>query len=898
MLMEVDHWQPSARRFPGSVQGIELFTQETDRSAVLRIILIIQGIEKVQLGVVLNNLTHTDNGDHRIELDEDETENDAPLILYDDLVDVGDRRGFLLPGDLVELRAVVGQAEQLAIYVREVENQSQFYTMSGKWIHRSSQSVHFFVPHFVDSQELDDILPYLPTTDVSSTLRDKLQDLPPSVPRDAGKALIRKMLKFWAASDAEYQASSPNLDNAHERVAHNSRFSYATLEEIAKRILPATSPEIERGTIPPTFFTLSIDRFSVTTKASGTSPHSVSVLEQFAIRMRNLIDLSRKTQPFTVYGTILPSELRKEDYSNQTRLTELRDGALDGLAGSFILFLESWVALSSFGYSSSLNGIGSEILRAIQRYDEANLDRTTGWTFLQEIGQVAPWENRLSYELRLPGVGRRLKDHVLPQPPTRASLKDSLKGLRKDFHHLPVFCIDDPGAHEIDDGISIEATDIHDEYWVHVHTADPSSYLTVGSEAADYAETFIENVYMPEQAYSMIPPDTVMSHFSLAPGRPTMTFSARMNKTGHIIDMKITPGRIKQVLYLSPAALQQAVHGTPSTDMEEIRAVGSAVPDSAKTLHRRTMMESHELSDSARAELQLLDEIGAAHAAILRARGGVDQNFPPRPKIAVQVHEKSRGIHGDSPRIALSTVGVATESNTRPNQGNLVQSFMLVAAQVAARWCNDRGIPVPYRVTPRNPAKEDPSDFFIREVLPSRAVNGMAPIEVTSEYLRLIGGVLPSITPGPHAAVGVDMMARWSTLLEEARLGQSLVGNTRDDFLPFSKARVEALLPRIDTREKLIKHAQKEADRQWLCIFLLRAWQLKETELPPTMPFLVRRISIDEGKIFGMLTDFSTRAHCSILDEMDLEKIQLGETLDVELDHIDVYERKIQVKIV
>ena len=39
-----------------------------------------------------------------MELDEDDAENDAPLILYDDLIDVGNRRGFLLPGDLVELR--------------------------------------------------------------------------------------------------------------------------------------------------------------------------------------------------------------------------------------------------------------------------------------------------------------------------------------------------------------------------------------------------------------------------------------------------------------------------------------------------------------------------------------------------------------------------------------------------------------------------------------------------------------------------------------------------------------------------------------------------------------------------------------------------------------------------
>ena len=53
---------------------------------------------------VLNNLTRTNDGDFRIEPDEEEAENDAPSMVYDELVDVGDRRLFLLPGDLVELR--------------------------------------------------------------------------------------------------------------------------------------------------------------------------------------------------------------------------------------------------------------------------------------------------------------------------------------------------------------------------------------------------------------------------------------------------------------------------------------------------------------------------------------------------------------------------------------------------------------------------------------------------------------------------------------------------------------------------------------------------------------------------------------------------------------------------
>jgi hypothetical protein len=812
----------------------------------------------------------------------------------------------------------------------------------------------------VDPKELDEILPYLPTTDISSALRDRLQELPPSVPRDLGKPLVLRMLDFWAASDAAYLAASHSLDKAHEHIAHQKRFTYATLEQIAEKLLPSTTSKVEGGHLPAYVLyavhrSLLRDDLGIRPQTKGTLRsggqyeisshnevrntknacedvrrhrekeaarasrtglsswshlHSMSELERFAIAARTLVDLSRETRQFTAYGTIIPSKLQEGHDGVRNKLQDLLS---QKYFGKFVLFLESWAALSSFGHSSSLNGIGSEIMRAIQRYGDVNLNTTTAWTFLQEIGVILPWENRLSFDLKLPGVGRRLKQPWMPQSMT--NLQDRLEGLRKDWGDLPVYCIDDPGAHEIDDGISIEATDNQDEYWIHIHAADPASHFTADSPIAEIAEFAIENVYMPEHAFSMLPQDIVRKHFSLDSGRPSMTFSARINRGGQILETQITPGVVHEVLFFSPAVLQQVVGVSSSEVGEIVQAVGPATPDLPEITPDRTMLKCHQLSQSHKTDLRLLHEIGGAHAALLRAKGGVDQNFPPKPKVSVQNRtETGENYHGN-PRIQLSTPETSTGLNSQPNQGNLVQSFMLVAAQVAAGWCNDRGLPVPYRVTPRNPAKEDPFDFFMRKILPSRAENGVAPIEITSEYLRLIGGALPSIIPGPHAAVGVDMMARctsplrrftdllvhWqigAALLEEARLGQSLVGNTRDDFLPFSKARVEALLPRIDTREKLIKYGQKEADRQWLCLFLLRAWQFQETEIPSTLPFLVRRISIEERKILGTLTDFSAGAQCSLPDEMDLAAIQVGETLKVELEHINVYERKIQVKVV
>lgn len=853
-------------------------------------------------------------------------------------------------------RTVIGQ--ELAIFVRELEKQAQFYTMSGKWIHRSSQSAHFFVPHFIEPAELDDILPYLPTAGVSSKLRDKLQDFPTNVPRDLGKPLIRKMLDFWAKSDAAYQAASTILDNVHEHVAGVQKFGFATLEQIAEKVLP-TQTKCEDGEFPD-YVLYAVHRsllrddigFRPQTKgtlrtggkyeisprneveniknvcamvrlhreqqaaiASGSRHLPRSRLEQFATAAQYLIDHSRQSRRFTPHGTIGPFEKLQE--SNDTTLSRVRDSMVKGPYAQFVAFFESWAAWSTFGYQSSLNGVGSEILRAIGRYGEVDLDPSTAWTFLQEIGAILPWENKISFDLRLGDINGKNQLGFPPKPDYNPTcipeLDDKLQKLRKDWGDLPIYCIDDIGAHEIDDGISIETTATAGEYWVHINAADPASHIHAQSKLCFYALAIVENIYLPERVVSILPKEVVKSKFSLDSDRPTMTFSARMNKDGHILESKISPGTIRNVLFFSPAVMEEVVLGSSSTKTQEsLRTVG---PDALESSPSRPMLQAHELSDAHKGDLQILHEIGEAHAALLRANGGVDQNFPTKPKTSVSIPAtlQENNYNGD-PAIRLSTVDRSTTPNTTSStQGNLVQSFMLVAAQVAARWCSDRGIPVPYRVTPRNPAKENPSEFFLRKVLPSRAEKGVASPEITSEYLGLIGSVLPSITPGPHAAVGVDMMVRctsplrrvtdlivhWqigATLLEEDRLGQSLVGNTKDDFLPFKKERFEKLLPHLASRETLIKYGKNEGDRHWLCYFLLRAWQFKETELPATFPFLVRNVDVEARKVFGVLTDFSARARCSIPDGMNLEEIQAGGKLEVELEDVNVYSRKIQVK--
>jgi hypothetical protein len=145
---------------------------------------------------------------------------------------------------------VLGQPEELAIFIRELDKQSQFYTASGKWINRSSQSAHFFVPNFVEPTELAEVMAILPAADVSSTLRDRLQDTPPNVPRELGKSLIKKMIDFLAKADAIYQAHSTKLDDAHRLVGTSLNYGYASLETISDKLLPTTPLRGDVGKLP------------------------------------------------------------------------------------------------------------------------------------------------------------------------------------------------------------------------------------------------------------------------------------------------------------------------------------------------------------------------------------------------------------------------------------------------------------------------------------------------------------------------------------------------------------------------------------------------------------------------------------------------------------------------
>jgi hypothetical protein len=824
--------------------------------------------------------------------------------------------------------------------------------MSGRWAQKSHFLPKFFIPGFVKQDTLRDILPYLPSPEsVSPDRQDKLQEFQRSVPRDVGKNILDKLLKFWNEANSAFLTAAAQMESIHQKVAHATQIRYATLEEIAEKCLVGGIAKDKDGNFhQSTLYALhrrilesdveiraqqkgtlraggeyeiasllevedirkveALVREYVEQRMTGHKSVPLNPVQRFAQSCRISIDASRQRQKFTRYGMIGPPP--DENISGSACLPRLP------LTTSrlFLRFMESWCGLQSFSRGSTLHGIGSTLLRAIDRYNDVELDMRTAWTFLQEVNIIPFWETPHAYLLKLPDVGTRLRLNE-PKAPTSGFGDDQQAAIRKQWGDLPVFCIDDVGAHEIDDGVSIEATENDGQYWVHVHVADPASHIDPNSPVAEYAQKFVTNVYLPDHVSSMLDPEYIQSNFSMGNGRPCLTFSAKLDVDGGMLDYKISAGHVNNVIYVTPSVLDEVGadtnHGSAS-EKDAYLAGDDALPTVTPS---RGMTSASGLTASQRTDLRIMRGLGLLRSSYLKSKGGLDfasNNY----NLAIHLDaparlpksENTSGLPISSARKWKGKPIVEVSKDRGLPTPNPLSYLMILAGQVCARWCHERGIPTIYRITPYNPSKETPADFFRRVVIPSRAADGNVPFNIVQEYLQLLGAAQPSTRAGPHVAVGADMFSKctsplrrygdllmhWqigAALREEARLRRPLIGNTDESIFPFSTAQINRLLPRIDTRERASKKASVDARNSWFCQFFIRAWKFGEATLPDRLSFVVRRTDATSNTAVGIISQFDFPAILLFNDILKCDVVLPGQEIDVEVVDIDMPRGKI-----
>ena len=256
---------------------------------------------------------------------------------------------------------------------------------------------------------------------------------------------------------------------------------------------------------------------------------------------------------------------------------------------------------------------------------------------------------------------------------------------RTDFRRLLTVTIDGEHARDFDDAITIERLD-NGHYWLGVHIADVSHYVTEGSTLDEEAYERGTSVYFPERAVHMFPPELATGLCSLNPNVDRLVQSCLMevDRRGTIVRHEIHDGVIK-----SDARMTYT----------HINAI---------------LTERHQETTALYVGLvpmfELMRELFEILNARRRRRGSIDFDLPETEVVLSEF--------GEIEAIILSERNVAHQ---------IIEEFMLVANETVAAYLVAGGMPALHRVhEPPDPLKVENFEAFITTLGYSLAAQGYA----------------------------------------------------------------------------------------------------------------------------------------------------------------------------
>ncbi|KAI1118928.1 hypothetical protein F5Y14DRAFT_398200 [Nemania sp. NC0429] len=902
-------------------------------------------------GELTNNLTRPQN----VALLQLDMDNSSPLFVGDELEDLRSDDAMLDPGDLVELHAGASRRPSLAICLGRINGYEHFYTVSGKWFSALGVKTLFVVKNFVTQDELKPVIEALPPVELSNQELNTLQDLGEGPSRSAAAVPLRKILKFAQDAEAVYQANAGTLDASSSFIGDPLKHRYLTLHEITDLLLRDTHKHgdkfsahclyaVHRALLQDEVFFRPLRHtghrrsylFEVSPlsevrviqqveryvrdyqdsihRSSSSKRTAGSPVESFVRRAQKVVDESRTTREWSRNGIIGPSSKAVREKP-----------AWSGSDLEILQFIELWASYQKFPEYSRLQTIGAALLRTVGRYQEAHgYLPAVGWTFLQEVGWIPPWEIPARYSVRFPGVEiKRGGSYVRPFKGIldRYLKRDMMALIRNPLNKVTAYCIDDISAREIDDAVSLERTPDPDKFWIHVHVADPASSIGADTPVAKYAELIPEAIYLPGHLESMLPETLIHDRFSLAPNRPCLTFSALVNMDGSVLNEKITANIMKNVIYMTYEDAASAIGETREMPFSQDARFSIGTMSETTTVSRK-MSRPEDLAENQKDDLAILSKLGKAIQA-KRLEKGATPFFQPRPAAVVDfsnvTQKESDGF------ITASGDPSIQVYYSQPSGVDLVENAMKLANEVAARWCAERQIPIPFRTQPHAVQNAALIQQYARDVVNPMLNSGVSPDETVLRQMRSLLGVDEvSTTPGPHFTLGSsmytkatsplrrfgDLIVHWqieAALLEEKRLGRKLMnskdGSTPGDdlsFLPFSRERLDRMLPMIRLREKQARALTNlDGTDQWILQALVRAWRFNEAPLPETFKLTVSHLS--RSRIIGSLDWFDRPAilgHEALNNITVAADVHVGDVMEVRLTDVNVHSKQIFVEAV
>ncbi len=344
----------------------------------------------------------------------------------------------------------------LAVVTAVFPRQVQLYTDGGKWIHRSIICVVRLQPRFMSLAQLAQITPFLPSGPVSAAQLDRLQYVSLDVPRHAGSGIVTQLAAFQTALESAQRRNAAVLERLHSVVARPDSSWIADVSTIASLALdlPVTqlsSPQLvavrraittarigfvahERRRDGRELFTVQSARdvdairrvrvwlrafqerqIRVTCRGAERSETAEAECEisRFVAKARQLVEQSRTLRLTTAMGSVGPLLGDSADgpgaaEPNQTLRVDssvpsppssspaiISSTAFSPSDRDVLAFMWSRAVAGSLLYDLASMSLQSYLLHTVGTYDGMLRAAPTVYTFLQELGVVAPHENRL-----------------------------------------------------------------------------------------------------------------------------------------------------------------------------------------------------------------------------------------------------------------------------------------------------------------------------------------------------------------------------------------------------------------------------------------------------------------------------------------------------------------------
>lgn len=376
------------------------------------------------------------------------------------------------------------------------------------------------------------------------------------------------------------------------------------------------------------------------------------------------------------------------DRGAEGKVVEIRKRATTQLAGEFVAYTEEEISetdlygvvipkdkkLNQFKVYAAAEGIrpvdGSIVMVELTHYPEKNYATSLEGIVKQVIGHKNdPGMDILSIVVSN-GIPTKFPDDVLveaDQVPDTINEKD-LVG-RRDLREQLIVTIDGEDAKDLDDAVTVKKL-ANGNYFLGVHIADVSNYVTEGSQLDREAYERGTSVYLTDRVIPMIPQRLSNGICSLNPHVPRLTMSCEMeiDPNGQVVSHDIFPSVIQTTERMTYTAVNQILE---EQDEQVMKRYKQLVP---------MFQEMQELH-------QILEE--------MRIRRGAISFEDREAKILVEPD-------GQPTDILLRSRGVGER---------LIESFMLAANETVAEHFNKRNFPFIYRIH-EQPKEEKMQRFF------------------------------------------------------------------------------------------------------------------------------------------------------------------------------------------